>query len=92
MQVEQVVACITTACPTCHVTNFNVASCRNMLCKVDPNSTFCNKFFQLTTLKFVAWQVEHEVVTRQQHFSTCNTTMLHDMLNKNVAHIAWPSV
>ena len=28
---------------TCHVTNFNVVSCGNMFCKVDPSSTFCNK-------------------------------------------------
>ena len=35
-----------------------------MLRKVDPSSTFCNKFLQLATLKFVAWQVEHAVVIR----------------------------
>ena len=29
--------------PTCHATNFDVASCGNMLRKVDPNSAFCNK-------------------------------------------------
>ena len=33
-----------------------------MLRKVDPSSTFCNKFFKLATLKFVAWKVEHVVV------------------------------
>ena len=35
-----------------------------MLRKADPSSTFCNKFFLLTTLTFVAWQVEHAVVIR----------------------------
>ena len=53
LQVEGVVAHTTNAFSTCHATNFSVASCDNMLCKVDPGSTFCNKFFQLATLKFV---------------------------------------
>ena len=43
---------ITTAFSTCHATNFSVASCDNMLRKVDPSSIFCNRFFQLATLKF----------------------------------------
>ena len=54
----------TTACSTCHATNFSVATCSNMLCKVDPSSTFYNKYFQLATLKFVSWKVEHGVVIR----------------------------
>ena len=33
-----------------------------MLHKVDTSYTFFNIFFQLATLKFVAWQVEHAVV------------------------------
>ena len=61
-----------------------------MLCKVDPSSTFCNKFFQLATLKFVALQVEHAVVIQAETRSTCNATMLHDKLNENVAYITWP--
>ena len=28
---------------TCHVTNFNVASCGNMFCRVNSSSYFCNK-------------------------------------------------
>ena len=64
-----------------------------MLRKVDPSSTFCNKFFQLATLKFVAWKVEHGVVIRAttERFSTCNATLLNDKLNENVARINWPS-
>ena len=64
LQVERVVACIATPCSTCHATNFSVASCSNMLRKVDSRSTFCINFFQPATLKFVAWQVEHGVVIR----------------------------
>ena len=64
LQVEQVVAPITTACSTCHATNSSVASCSNMLRKIDPSSSFYNKFFQLATLKFVAWKVEHVGVIR----------------------------
>ena len=64
LQVERVVAPIATACSTCHPTNSSVASCSNMLHKIGPSSTFCNNFFQLATLKFVAWKVEHVVVIR----------------------------
>ena len=51
-------------CSTCHAINFSVASCSNMLRKVDPSSSFCNNFFKLATLNFVAWKVEHTVVIR----------------------------
>ena len=62
-----------------------------MLRKVDPSSNFCNKFFQLATLKFVAWKVEHAVVIQATTSFTCNaTTMLRDKLNENVARITWP--
>ena len=57
-----------------------------MLYKVEPSSTFCNDFFQLATLKFVARQVEHAVVIRATTRSTCNA-MLRDKLNKNFARI-----
>ena len=83
LQVERVVARITTACSTCFATNFGVASCS----KVEPSSTFCNNFFQLATLTSVARQVEHAVVIRATTRSTCNATMMRDKLNKNVAHI-----
>ena len=43
LQVERVVARITIARSTFHVTNFSVTSC-DMLRKVDPSSTFYNKF------------------------------------------------
>ena len=36
---------------TCHATNFDVASCGNMLRKVDLSSTFCNK---LSILSFAS--------------------------------------
>ena len=42
---------------TCCATNFSVASCSNMLPKVDPSSTSCNMLLQLTTLKFVVREV-----------------------------------
>ena len=42
-----------------------------MLRKVDPSSSFCNKLFQLATLKVVAWQVEHAVVIRATTSLTC---------------------
>ena len=42
LQVERVVARVTTACSTCLATNFSVASYTNMLHKVEPSSTFCN--------------------------------------------------
>ncbi len=90
LQVEQVVARITTARSTCLATNFDVASCSNMLHKVEPSSTFCNNFFQLATPKFVARQVEGAVVIRATTCSTCNATMLRDKLNKNVARITGP--
>ena len=45
-----------------------------MLRKVDPVPTFCNQFFQLATLKFVAWQVEHAVVIRATKFFNYRTT------------------
>ena len=63
-----------------------------MLRKVGPSSTFCNKFFQLATLKLVVWQVEHavSVAIRETTRSTCNATMLRDRLNENVARITWP--
>ena len=72
--VERVVARITNACSTCLAINFGVASC-NMLHKVEPSSTFCNFFFQLATLKFVARQVEHAVIIRATTRLTCNATM-----------------
>ena len=56
-----------------------------MLRKVDPSSTFFTKFFQLATLKFVAWKVEHAVVIRATISLICNATMLRDKLNENVA-------
>ncbi len=87
LQVERVVARITTARSTCLVTNFGVASCSNMLHKVEPSSTFCNNFFQLATPKFVARQVKRAVVLRATTCSTCNATMLRNKLKKNVARI-----
>ena len=90
LQVERVAARITTAFSTFHATNFSVVSCSNMVRKVDPSFTFCNKFFQLVTLKFVAWQVEHAVVIRATTPSTCNATMFRDKLKENVARIIWP--
>ena len=62
-----------------------------MLRKVDPSSTFCSNLFQLATLKFVAWKVEHGVVIRATTSLTCNKTMLRDtFLNEIVARITWP--
>ena len=61
-----------------------------MLRKVDQSSTFWNKFFQLATLKFVAWQVKQAVVIRATTRSTCSATMLRHKLNENVARITWP--
>ena len=90
LQVERVVARITTACSTCLATNFSVASCISMLHKVEPSSTFCNNYFQLATLKFVARRVEHAVVIRSTTLSTCNETMLRDKLKKSVARITGP--
>ena len=58
-----------------------------MLRKVDPSSTF-----QLATLKFVAWKVEHAVVIRATTSFTCSATMLRDKLNENVARITWPLI
>ena len=60
-----------------------------MLRKVDPSSTLRNNFFQLATLKFVAWQVEHAVVIRATTRSNCNATVLRHKLNENVARITW---
>ena len=54
-----------------------------MLRKVDPNCTFCNIFFQLATLKFVVWKVEHAVVIRGITSLTCNATLLCVKLNEN---------
>ena len=68
LQVERVVARITTTCSTCLATNFSVASCSNMLHKVEPSSTFCNNFSQLATLKFVARQVEHPTVWVEPYY------------------------
>ena len=51
---------------------------------------FATFFFQLATLKFVAWQVEHGLVIRATTRSTCNATVLRDKLNENVARITWP--
>ncbi len=51
LQVERDVARITTPCSTCLATNFDVASCSNMLHKVEPSSTFCNNFFQTVYLE-----------------------------------------
>ena len=45
---------------------------------------------QLTTLKFVARQVEHAVVIRATTRSTCNATMLRDKLNKSAVRITGP--
>ena len=59
LQVERVVARITTACSTCHATNFSVASWKTLLQQVKLGSTLRNILLQLATLKFVAWQVEH---------------------------------
>ena len=47
LQIELVVARITTAWSTCLTTNFGVESCSNMLQKVEPSSPFCNNFFNL---------------------------------------------
>ena len=53
LQVERIF--VATACSTRHATNSSVASCSNILHKVDPSSTLCNNFFfQLATLKFVS--------------------------------------
>ena len=71
-------------------TNFSVASSTNMLKKVEPSSTFCNNFFKLARMKFVAGQVEHTVVIRATTRSTRNATMLRDKLNKYVACITGP--
>ena len=92
LQVERVVSRITTACSTCHATNFSVVNCSNMLLKVDPSSRVCNKLFQLATLKFVAWQVEHAVVILATTLTslTCNATMLCDKFNETIARITWP--
>ena len=50
LQAKRVVSRITSLRSTCLATNFRVASCSNMLHKVEPSSTFCNKFFQLETM------------------------------------------
>ena len=42
---------------TCRAANFSVASCSNMLSKVDQSSTSWNMLLQLATLKFAARQV-----------------------------------
>ena len=47
-----------------------------MLQKVELGSTLCNMLVQLATLKFVAREVEHAVVTRATTRSNCNATML----------------
>ena len=62
LQFERVVARIMTACSTCHATSFSIASWDNMSRKVVSSSTFCNNFFQLATLKCVAWKIEHAVL------------------------------
>ena len=70
------IASSTSCCPYCQRVlkllrnKFSVPSCSNMLRKVDPSSTFCNKFFQLATLEFDAWKVEHVVVIRVTTRST----------------------
>ena len=55
-----------------------------------PDSTFCNKFFQLfqlEILKFVAWKVEDAVGNTATTSLTCNATMSRDKLNENVTRI-----
>ena len=83
LQVERVVARITTACSTFHATNFSVAGVLQVsaICcaKVDPSCTFCNNFFQLATLKFVAWKV---MIRRATTSLTCNATMLCDKVER----------
>ena len=74
--VERVVASITNLCSSCHATYFSFVSCNNMLSKEDLSSTFCNKFFQLVTMKYVAWKVEHAAVIR--------ATTLFNLQNRNV--------
>ena len=63
-----------------------------MLRKVDSGPTFCNNFFQLATLKFVARKVEHAVVipsTTLFNFQ-CNNVARQAKLKENVARITWP--
>ena len=62
---------------------------KKLLLKIELGSTLCNILLQLATLKFVAWQVDHEhvVVIWETICSTCSATML---LKKNVAHITCP--
>ncbi len=54
LQIERVVARITTARSTCLATNFGGASWKKLLQKVELGSTLCNMFLQLATPKFVA--------------------------------------
>ena len=61
-----------------------------LLQKVELGSLLRNVLLQLSTLKFVAWKVEHAVVIRATTRSTCNVSMLRRKLNENVARITWP--
>ena len=62
LQVERAfVARITTACSTCHATNFSVVSCRNMLHEVDPSSTFCNNFFSTCNTEICQQPIRFEI-------------------------------
>ena len=64
---------------------------KKLLQKVELGSTLRNILLQFATLKFVALQVEHGVVTSNNSTrSPCNATMLRDKLNENVARITWP--
>ena len=61
-----------------------------MLRKVDPSSTFCNKFFQLATLKFVARKVEHTEVIRATTLFNLQCNNVARQVERNVARITWP--
>ena len=62
LQVERAfVARITTACSTCHATNFSVVNCSNLLHEVDPSSTFCNKFFSTCNTEICQQPIRFEI-------------------------------
>ena len=70
---------------------FQCCKLQQYVAQTRPDSTFCNNLFNFSTLKFVAWKVEHAVVIRATTTSlTCNATMLCDKLNENVARITRP--
>ena len=74
-KLKSVVAPITTACSTCHATNFG--------------STLGNVMLQLAILKFVAL-VEHAVVIRATTRPTCMNNVARQVERK-CCPITWPS-